>query len=71
MKKQTNGVGERQMFCRLHNGYFKLILASYGRSNQKKADKALDKREEIEKSHLSIRGFYQPQPYINLHQFMG
>ena len=29
------------------------------------------RREELEKSCLSIGGFCQPQPYIHLHQFLG
>lgn len=70
MKKQTDGASERQMFCRFHDGNSKLIRTSHGR-NSRKADDALDEREELDISCLSIGGFCQPQPYINLHQFLG
>ena len=58
------------MFCRFHDGNSKLIRMSHGR-NSKKEDAALDEREELDKSCLSIGGFCQPQPCINLHQFLG
>ncbi len=66
-----DGASERQMFCRFHDGNSKLIRTSHGRSSQRKTDDALDEREELEKSCLSIGGFCQPQPYIHLHQYLG
>ena len=71
MKKQTDGASERQMFCQFLDGNSKLIRTSHGRSTQKSKDTEVDKREELEKSCLSVGGFCQPQPYIHLHQFLG
>lgn len=69
MKRQSEGNGERQMFCRFHDGNSMIIRTSHGRAN--KATERQDEREELEGTCLAVGGFSQPQPYINLHQTLG
>jgi hypothetical protein len=70
LKRQTEGNGERQMFCRFHDGNSKIIRTSHGKGS-KKEGALQDEREELEKSCLSLGGFCQPQPYLNLHHMLG
>ena len=69
LKKQSQGGGERQMFCRFHDGNSKIIRTSHGKGGKK--DDIKDEREQLDKTCLVIGGFSQPQPYINLHQLLG
>lgn len=69
LKRQCEGSGERQMFCRFHDGNSKIIRTSHGKSGKK--EETRDEREQLDKMSLVIGGFCQPQPYINLHQLLG
>ena len=69
LKKQSEGGGERQIFCRFHDGNSKIIRTSHGKGGKKEEVK--DEREQLDKACLVIGGFSQPQPYINLHQLLG
>jgi hypothetical protein len=68
LKCQTDGASERQMFSRFHDGNSKLIRTSHGRSSK---NDGRDERQVLEKVSLSVGGFCQPQPYINLHQMLS
>ncbi len=60
------------MFCRFHDGDSMIIRTSHGRANkQTKETDVQDEREELKHACLSVGGFCQPQPYINLHQTLG
>ena len=70
LRRQSEGNGERQLFCRYHDGNAKIIRTSHGKGSRK--DGAIqDEREELEKFCLSLGGFCRPQPYLNLHQMLG
>lgn len=76
LKRQTEGNGERQMFCRFHDGNSMIIRTSHGRSSTKQTSSTTvpqpqDEREELGNTCLAVGGFCQPQPYINLHQTLG
>ena len=70
LRQQSEGNGERQLFCRYHDGNAKIIRTSHGKGSRKEGA-IQDEREELEKFCLSLGGFCQPQPYLNLHQVLG
>ena len=63
LKKQHEGSGERQLFCRQYDG--KAMWASTTASLTGK-DSSQEKREVVEKSALALGGFTQPAPFLQL-----
>jgi hypothetical protein len=60
LKKQQEGSGERQLFCRLYDGNAEWALTSATGSGDG------EKREVLEGSSLALGGFTQPEPFMQL-----
>ena len=72
MKRQSEGNGERQLFCRLHDGDTNMIRTIHGNSKSSSSQmKKQDSRTVIEKTCMAIGGFCQPQPFIYLYHMLG
>lgn len=76
IKRQNDGNGERQFFCRLHDGDSSMIRTIHGNkrsgkqgTGQRGANR--DERNIIEKTCMAVGGFCQPQPFITLYQVLG
>ena len=60
LKKQQEGSGERQLFCRLYDGNSEWALTSATGSGDG------EKREVLRESSLALGGFTQPEPFMQL-----
>ena len=61
LKKQQEGSGERQFFCRLYDGSAEWALTTASLTAKEK-----EKREVLEGSALALGGFTQPGPFLQL-----
>ena len=72
MKRQSKGNGERQLFCRLHDGDTNMIRTIHGNSKSSSSQtKKQDSRTVIEKTCMAVGGFCQHQPFIYLYHMLG
>ncbi|XP_028418679.1 uncharacterized protein LOC114544164 [Dendronephthya gigantea] len=68
LKKQQEGSGERQLFCRLYDGIAEWALTSACTNNSSSAGKVekRERREVLLESTLALGGFTQPEPFLQL-----
>ena len=74
LKRQSEGSGERQLFCRLHDGDTNLVRTIHARNRspgQSKKQQSNAGRTVLNKTCMAIGGFCQPQPFLHLHHTLG
>ena len=64
LKKQLEGSGERQLFCRLYDGITEWTLTSAANTSSK--DNKRECREVLSENSLALGGFTQPEPFLQL-----
>ena len=75
IRRQTEGNGERQLFCRLHDGDTTMIRTKHGSHGKARSDSPkdvqTDARVVLDKTCMAVGGFCQPQPFLHLYQMLG
>ena len=66
LKKQQEGSGERQLFCRLYDGISEWALTSACTGTSKTDQEKRERREVLSESSLALGGFTQPEPFLQL-----
>jgi hypothetical protein len=66
LKRQQEGSGERQLFCRLYDGVAEWSLTSAGTGSTVKDGKKRECREVLTGNALAFGGFTQPEPFLQL-----
>ena len=67
LKKQNEGSGERQLFCRLYDGIAEWTSTSAVNSQANKDDaNKRERREVLSENALALGGFTQPEPFLQL-----